>query len=236
MLRPACLLRCLSLCREVTKLLHRVAGVEDNKGLFVWSELQSTSSISQPATGPAVSVSEGQAATAEAQPDSPLMQAAASRPAATGDAAKLLAAAATPSGGQKQRRGYVDLVLMNRATQRKLMAWELKRPSVIPVAQQHAPDAVACWKVRSGDAPPCTSMPDQWGTFELLVQSSRASLQLVTWLTVSESNAGNGEGVDLGGIAAGVVDNIVEVICQLWFYLTRQVACCAACASAAHGH
>ena len=57
------------------------------------------------------------------------------------------------------------MVLMNKTTKRKLMAWELKRPSVIPVAQQHAPDAVDCWKARTGDAPPCTSMPDRWGTF-----------------------------------------------------------------------
>ena len=48
---------------------------------------------------------------------------------------------------------------------------------------------------------------------------------LVTWLTVSELNAGKGKRVDLGGIAPGVVDNIVEVICQLWFYLKRHVAC-----------
>ena len=146
-------------------MLHRVAG-EGIEGRFLWSALESTSSISQPATGPAanIAVSEGQAAAAEAQPDSPLMQAAASRPAATSDAAKLLAAAASPSGGQKQPRGYVDLVLLNRATERRLMAWELKRPSVIPVAQQGAPDAVACWMVRSGDALPCTSMPDRWGS------------------------------------------------------------------------
>ena len=156
---------CLSHCREVTKLLHRVAGVEGNKGWFLWSELQSTSSISQPATGPAVFVSKGQAAAAEVQPDSSLMQAAASSPASTGHAAKLLAAAASPSGGQKQRRGYVDLVLMNRATRCGLMAWELKRPSAIPLAQQHAPDAVACWHARSGDAPPCARMPDRWGAF-----------------------------------------------------------------------
>ena len=32
------------------------------------------------------------------------------------------------------------------------------------------------------------------------------------------------------------MDDIIEVICQLWFHLERQVACCAACASAAHGH
>ena len=40
----------------------------------------------------------------------------------------------------------------------------------------------------------------------------------------------------MGGIAAGVVDTIIEVIGQLWFRLKRQVACWAACASAAHGH
>ena len=220
MLRPACLLRCLSLCRGVTNLLHRVAGVED-EGRYLWTLLQATTSISQPATGPTVSVSKGQVAAAEAQPDSPLMQAAASRPAATSDAARCNAAAATPSGGQKQRRGFVDVGLEDGVTQRKLMAWELKRPSVIPVAQQGAPDAVACWDIRSGDAPPCTSMLDRW----VPLVAAGAVIKLVAWLTVSESNAGKGEGVDLGGIASGVVDNIVEVICQLWLYLARQVAC-----------
>ena len=32
------------------------------------------------------------------------------------------------------------------------------------------------------------------------------------------------------------MDTIIEVIGQLWFRLKRQVACWAACASAAHGH
>ena len=59
----------------------------------------------------------------------------------------------------------MDVVLQDGVTQRKLMAWELKRPSMIPVAQQRAPEAVVRWDVRSGDALPCTSMPDQWGTF-----------------------------------------------------------------------
>ena len=143
----------MSFCREVTKLLHRVAGFDAVNGWFLWSELQSTSSISQPAPGRVVSVSQGQAAAAKAQPDSPQMQAAS---AATGHPAKLLAAAGTSSGGQ-------NMVLLHKATQRKLMVWELKCPSMIPVAQQHVPDAVACWKVCSGDAPPCTGMPDQWG-------------------------------------------------------------------------
>ena len=142
--------------------LHRVAGVGDLEGLFLWNELEYSPSISQPATGPVVSLTEGQ--DAQARPDSRLMQAAACGPAATGGPAKLLAAAAAPSGGQKQHRGYVDLLLIARATQRKLMVWELKRPSVIPVAQQGAPDAVDCWKVSSGDAPHCTSMPDRWGS------------------------------------------------------------------------
>ena len=158
------MLRCVSLCRGVMNTLHRAAGVGD-EGRYLWSWLEATSSISQPAIGPTVSVSEGQAAAAEAQPDSPLMQAAASRPTAISDAAKRLAAAATPSGGKKQRRGFADAVLQDAVSQCKLMAWELKRPSVIPVAQQRAPDAVACWDVRSGDAPPCASIPDRWGTF-----------------------------------------------------------------------
>ena len=138
-------------------MLHEVAGV-GNEGRFLWSALESTASMAQPAPRPVVSVSAGQAAAAEAQPDSPL-QAVVSMPAAASDATKRVAAAATPSGGQKQRRGFVDVALQDAVTQRNLMAWELKRPSVIPVAQQHAPDAVACWDVRSGDAPPCTSMP-----------------------------------------------------------------------------
>ena len=32
----------------------------------------------------------------------------------------------------------------------------------------------------------------------------------------------------IGGklVTEGVVDSIVEVVCQLWLYLQRQVACC----------
>ena len=163
-LRPACWLRCTSLCSAVTQLLHRVAGVQDSQGWFLWSAQQPTSSISQPAPGPALLVSEGQAAAAEAQPDSPQMQAAARSPASTAHAGNIHAAAGTSSGAQTQHRGCVDLVLYNRATQRMLRAWELKRPAVIPVAQQHAPDSVACWRARSGDPPPCTGRPDRWGT------------------------------------------------------------------------
>ena len=88
---------------------------------------------------------------AEAVPDSGVLPAAAHRVAAAGGAATTTAADvfAQPSPrGQEQPQGFVDMLLSAREVLRgPLVAWELKRPEMIPVsAEQPAPDAAACWE------------------------------------------------------------------------------------------
>ena len=87
--------------------------------------------------------------------DSSLVSAAAGGVAAVGMPARAAAAgvlAHTTASEPESRHGFVDMLLSTGEPELEpLVAWELKRPAVIPVsAEQPAPDAAACWKQGRG--------------------------------------------------------------------------------------
>ena len=135
--------------RGTANLLTSKAQLTGQTRRFIWHDLHPTSSRRGGSVSGVhlASASDRQDADSSFVPSAAGGLAAAGGP-ATAAAAAVLAHITTPS--EPERRGIVDMMLYAEGTPLEpLVAWELKRPAVIPVsAEQPAPDAAACWEAR----------------------------------------------------------------------------------------